>query len=207
MRLLIAIPCMDTVRYEWAESLANLCKHLSDIGIDYDLKWHATSLIYLAREDLANHAINNGYEDDQYVLWLDTDMVFTSDMFDLLRGLNEPFATGIYRARRFPYCFVLKDIKDKDKRIDEVPKEPFEVAACGFGFVLIQTKALFEVRANCMTMFTPTPSAGEDYAFCKRWLDLGHRIVAHPDVRPEHITYIRLRCDDPTKLVEYKEQR
>ena len=61
MRLLIAIPCMDTVRFEFAESLANLCKHLSNIGVDYDLEWHATSLIYLAREELANKAINDKY--------------------------------------------------------------------------------------------------------------------------------------------------
>lgn len=204
MRLLIAIPCMDTVRYEFAESLANLCKHLSEIGVDYDLEWHATSLIYMAREQLADKAINDSYD---YVLWLDTDMVFTPDMFDLLRGLNEPFATGVYRARRSPYCFVLKDINDKDKRVMELPSEPFEVAACGFGFVLIQTSALYEVRSRNMTCFTPTISSGEDYAFCQRWLDLGHRIIAHPDVRPDHIAYVRLRCDDPTKLVEYKERR
>ena len=62
MRLLIAIPCMDTVRYEFAESLANLCKHLSDIGVYYDLEWHATSIIYLAREALADKAINDDYD-------------------------------------------------------------------------------------------------------------------------------------------------
>ena len=204
MRLLIAIPCMDTVRAEWAESLANLCKHLSNIGVDYDLKWHMTSLIYLAREDLANHAINNEYD---YVLWLDTDMVFTPDMFDLLRGLKEPFATGIYRARRSPYAFVLKNRENPKERIIELPKEPFEVAACGFGFVLMETQTLYKVRTEYMTMFTPTPAEGEDYAFCTRWLKMGNRIIAHPDARPDHIAYIRLRCDDPTKLVEYKEQR
>lgn len=204
MRLLIAVPCMDTVRYEFAESLANLCKHLSDIGVEYDLKWHATSIIYLAREELANHAINENYD---YVLWLDSDMVFTPDHFDLLRSLQTDFATGIYRSRRDYYNYVIKNIEDKDRRVVELPKEPFRVAACGFGMVLIKTSVLYKVRSNFMTMFTPTPSSGEDYAFCERWLKMGGDIIAHPDVLPDHIAYIRLRGDDPHHLVAYKEMR
>lgn len=204
MRLLIAIPCMDTVRYEFAESLANLCKHLSDIGVYYDLEWHATSIIYLAREALADKAINDDYD---YVLWLDSDMAFTPDAFDLLYGLKTPFATGVYRSRRSPYCFVIKDIDDKSHRVMTLPNDPFEVAACGFGIVLMQTSVLYQVRSKYMTMFTPTPSSGEDYAFCERWLQMGNKIIAHPDVRADHIAYVRLRCDDPSKLIEYKEQR
>lgn len=206
MRLLIAIPCMDTVRYEFAESLANLCKHLSNIGIDYDLKWHATSLIYMAREELANHAINEDYD---YVLWLDSDMVFTPDAFDLLRGLKTDFATGCYRTRRPPYCFVMERVDDPSLRVDKLPKDPFEVAACGFGMVLISTKALYKVRANFGTCFTPTPSTGEDYAFCNRWLTLSkeNKIIAHPDAVADHIAYVRLRCDDPHFLVDYGEKR
>ena len=206
MRLLIAIPCMDTVRYEFAESLANLCKHLSDIGIDYDLKWHATSLIYMAREELANHAINEDYD---YVLWLDSDMVFTPDAFDLLRGLKTDFATGCYRTRRPPYCFVMERVEDPSLRVDKLPKDPFEVAACGFGMVLISKNALYKVRANFGTCFTPTPSTGEDYAFCNRWLTLSkeNKIIANPDAVADHIAYVRLRCDDPHFLVDYGEKR
>lgn len=204
MKLLIAIPCMDTVRYEFAESLANLCKHLSYIGVDYELEWHATSIIYLAREELTNKAVNDGYE---YVLWLDSDMAFTPDHFDLLRSLKTDFATGIYRSRRSPYAYVIKDINDTTSRQRVIPNEPFEVAACGFGFVLIKTEVLYKVRANFMTCFTPTPSSGEDYAFCERVRKMGIPIIAHPDVRPDHIAYVRLRGDDCSKLVEYKEQR
>ena len=205
MRILIAIPCMDTVRYEFAESLANLCKHLSNIGVDYDLKWHATSIIYLAREELVNFAINDGGYDS--VLWLDSDMVFLPSAFDLLRSLDTDFATGCYRTRRPPYCFVMERVDDPALRVDKLPNEPFEVAACGFGMVLIKTKALYQVRANFGTCFTPTPSTGEDYAFCNRFRQTGGRIIAHPDAIADHVTYIKLRCDDPKFLVNYQEMR
>ena len=162
MKLLIAIPCMDTVRYEFAESLAKLCKHLSDIGVDYDLKWVATSIIYLAREELADKAINDDYT---HVLWLDSDMVFNPDMFDLLRSLDTPFATGIYRGRRGTFPWVIKDGEEKWNK--PIPQEPFKVTGCGFGFVLIKTEVLFKVRGQYFTCFTPTIGVGEDYAFCK----------------------------------------
>lgn len=195
---------MDTVRYEFAESLANLCKHLSEIGIDYDLKWHATSIIYLARNELADHAINENYD---YVLWLDSDMSFTPDVFDLLYGLKVPFATGCYRTRRPPYCFVMERADNPDLRIDKLPNDPFEIAACGFGMVLITKDTLYKVRANFQTCFTPTPSTGEDYAFCNRWTKMGGKIICHPNAIADHITYVRLRCDDPHFIVDYQEKR
>ena len=204
MRLLIAIPCMDTVRYEFAESLANLCKHLSETGIDYEVKWHATSIIYLAREELVNHAIN---EDFTHILWLDSDMAFSPDIFALLRSLETDFATGCYRTRRPPYCFVMERVDDPSLRVDKLPKDPFEVAACGFGMVLMTKECAYKIRANFGSVFTPTPSKGEDYACCWRWLQMGGKIIAHPDAIADHITYVRLRCDDPHYLVDYKEKR
>lgn len=206
MRLLIAIPCMDTVRYEFAESLANLCRHLSDIGVDYDLKWHATSIIYMARNELADYAINEDYD---YVLWLDSDMSFTPDAFDLLYGLKVPFATGCYRTRRPPYCFVMERVDDPSLRVDKLPNEPFDVYACGFGLVLITKEALYQIRAAHGTIFTPTPDTGEDYAMCKRWrvMSQDNKIICHPNAIADHITYVKLRCDDPHFLVDYQEKR
>lgn len=204
MRLMIAIPCSDVVRYEFAESLSKLQIALSEEGIDYDVRWLAGSLIYSAREDLASAAVEQGFS---HILWLDSDMQFNRDLFDILCSVKEPFVTGIYRSRRSPYALCLFTDTERAQRVLKLPNEPFEVQGCGFGCVLMETKIIKLVRSKFGCCFLPTKEAGEDIAFCDRYRNLGGRIIAVPDARANHITYIPLRCDDPQKLVDYKEQR
>ena len=202
MRLLIAIPCGDTVRFEFCESLAKLCQHLADQGIDYDIKFWEGSLIYDAREGLAIYALDNQYT---HILWLDSDVQFSIDTFDILYAMDKPFVTGIYRSRRSPYAICLFDSIKGGTRVIEIPNEPFEVEACGFGFVLMTREVLHKLRRIYGKCFLPTEGAGEDVAFCERWINLGEKIYANPDVRINHISYIVLTPGDATKLVEYKE--
>lgn len=202
MRLLIAIPCGDTVRYEFCESLTKLCQHLAEEGIEFDVRFWEGSLIYDAREAIAIYALDNQYS---CVLWLDSDIQFSVDTFDILYAMNEPFVTGIYRSRRSPYAVCLFDSIKGGTRVIEVPNEPFPVEACGFGCVLTQREVLHKLRRIYGKCFLPTEGAGEDVAFCERWINLGGKIIANPDVKVNHITYVVLKPGDATKLIEYKE--
>lgn len=204
MRLMIAIPCADMIRYEFAESLSKLEIQLMEDGVDFDVKWLAGSLIYSAREDLAITAVNEGFT---HILWLDSDMQFSRDIFNILWSVGKPFVTGIYRSRRSPFAYALfSDIK-RGQRVIELPEEPFEIEACGFGCALCEVEAFKTVRSAFHTCFLPILSAGEDIAFCERYRRTGGKIYAVPDAKCNHIAYVQLRCDDPIKLVEYKEQR
>lgn len=204
MRLMIAIPCADTIRYEFAESLSKLEIQLAEDGIDFDVKWLAGSLIYAAREDLAFAATNGGFT---HILWLDSDMQFTRDLFNILNGVGKPFVTGIYRSRRSPYAYALFSDIEHGQRVLKLESEPFKIQACGFGCVLMDIEVIKQVRRKNGICFTPTISAGEDIAFCDRYIQLGGEIYAVPDAKCNHITYIPLRCDDPQRLIDYKEQR
>lgn len=207
MRLLIAIPCGDMVRYEFAESLSKLELQLFEDGIDFDVKWQAGSLIYDARDMLAITAIEEGFT---HILWLDSDMVFSRDLFNILYAemkTGKPFVSGMYRSRRSPYAFALFSKVNTGQRVLTPPSEPFEIEACGFGCVLIETEAVKEVRSRYGTCFLPDLTAGEDVAFCNRYRKLGHKIYAVPDARASHISYVQLRCDDPQNLIDYKEKR
>ena len=204
MRLMIAIPCADTVRYEFAESLSKLEMQLADDGVDFDVRWLAGSLIYSAREDLVISAINDGFT---HILWLDSDMQFSRDLFNILRSANKPFVTGIYRSRRSPFAYALFSDLEHGQRVLELKDEPFEIEACGFGCVLHEIEVAKEVRSAFHTCFLPTMRGGEDIAFCERYKRTGGKIYAVPDAKCNHITYVPLRCDDPQRLVEYKEQR
>ena len=83
MRLLIAIPCMDTVPVEFMKSLIRLTQKLSADGVDYTVAIESGTLVYMARDRLAGKAVNEGYS---HVLWLDSDMVFEPELLEGLVG-------------------------------------------------------------------------------------------------------------------------
>ena len=202
MRLFIAIPCGDTVRFEFAESLVKLCSHLSEQGIEYYVKFWEGSLVYDARDSLALAAIEGNYT---HVLWLDSDVQFSIDIVDILLSTNQPFVTGVYRSRRSPYSICLYKSLWAGERVREVPNVPFKVEACGFGCVLMEVHVLYEIRRQYGTTFRPVEGYGEDLAFCKRWLEMGNELWANPDAKVNHVSYVLLKPSDATKLVEYKE--
>ena len=71
MKTMIAVPCMDQVPTPFCQSLA-LLKRVGDCT----LAMKSGSLIYEARNSLAMQAIQM---EADYVLWLDSDMVFQPD--------------------------------------------------------------------------------------------------------------------------------
>lgn len=203
MRLMIAVPCGDNVRFEFCRSLVNLTQHLAENGVDFEVHFHEGSLVYRAREELSCEAIDQNFT---HVLWLDSDMDFNIDLFDILYGMHKPFVTGIYRSRRGDHPLALfKDIKTCEK-VTKIPDEIFEVEGCGFGCVLIEAALLKKTRHIYGTCFTPTMGLGEDLAFCERVVAQKEKIYANPFVLPGHIIHMPITAKDVSKLVEYKER-
>lgn len=200
MKLLIAIPTMETVPVVFLQSLIGLQARLIRDGVDFEIKIECGTLIYMARDRLASHAINHGFT---HVLWLDSDMVFHSNIFDDLQWSGEAFVSGIAHGRRspFPSC-VFKDISLEHLRrweLEEYPTTTFEVAGCGFACVLIETEILAAVMQQCGTCFTPEKQYGEDLIFCKRAAALGYKIFAEPTVRLGHVCHITIWPDDAAR--------
>ena len=195
MKTLIAIPTMDQVAAEFAYSLAAMNK----VG-DCVLGFEISSLIYDARNTLTRKAVN---AEADYILWIDSDMVFGQDLMERLMADIEgrDIVTGLYFMRRSPYHPVLM----KSMTLSHEPGMPaecepyldypkdrlFEVAGCGFGCVLTSVKLLKEVWDKFGPAFNPYPWAGEDISFCHRVNQLGYRIMCDPAVSCGHIgTYI-----------------
>ena len=198
MKLLIAVPCYETMRVEFARSLFDLVGWLHEHGVTHEVKILAGTLIYAARDKLAKHAVNNGFDE---VLWLDSDMVFDRHLYEDLKTPNKDMVCGLFVARRFPYVSCLfKSIKPVE-RISDYPNDTFEVAACGFGAVLMKAQILKDViisgGGRC---FVPEQDLGEDVAFCKRATDLGYRIWCEPTARVGHVGAIAIWPEDVERL-------
>ena len=189
MKTLIAIPCTDMVPAPFAQSLATLNKEGECL-----IAFLLGSLIYESRNDLAKQAISR---DCDYVMWFDSDMVFDADVLTkMIRHMEDgkDIVTGLYFRRRPPFTPVLfKELNFEDDVLhwvgfDDYPEnEPFEVAGCGFGCVMLRKEVLLDVVLNYQTWFTPLAHAGEDIAFCVRARELGYKIWCDPTIKLGHV--------------------
>ena len=189
MKIMIAVPCMDSVPVQFCQSLAMLEKTGECV-----LAMKAGSLIYTSRNDLATRSITM---DADYVLWLDSDMVFAPDllvrMLDVLQKNDLDILTGLYFRRVPPYSPVLFDMLEMRGNVcnwsnfQSIPDGLFEVGGCGFGCVLMNTEVFLSVQSKHGNMFAPIGNNGEDVAFCIRARDCGYKIWCDPSIICGHV--------------------
>ena len=193
MRTLIAVPCMDMVHTDFLRSCLSMEK-------DGEVRWGfaQSSLIYDARNALANMAIDEGYD---RVLWLDSDMHFDEHLFRRLSehlDLGKEMITGLYFSRRSPIrpivykALYLKPVVGGQEAVadsfENYPKDDlFRVAGCGFGAVMMSVDLLKRVRDAFALPFFPVSGFGEDLAFCLRCSQLGAEIWCDSSIKLGHV--------------------
>ena len=190
MKTMVAVPCMDTVQTEFADSLLKL----RPVGLMLHC-FMPCSLIYKSRNDLGQLAIR---EKADYVLWVDSDMIFPSDLLvDLIEDLKDgrDIVAAVCHMRRPPFRPVfykklrqgLTPAENEWENYDDYPKDkPFQVEACGFGCVLMRTSVLEAVIGKYNDLFAPLPGFGEDLSFCIRARGCGFDIWVDPKVQVGH---------------------
>lgn len=189
MKTLIAVPAMDQVPARFCASLAML-KRTGDSVVGFEI----SSLIYTARNNLSARAIQLGAD---YVLWLDSDMVFAPDILERLfadysAGKGD-IISGLYFRRVAPFKPVLFSAVESTAEgpftaePESIPDDVFEIAGCGFGCVLMPTGVLMDVIGKYGNPFDPINGMGEDLSFCWRARQCGYRIVCDPAVSLGHV--------------------
>lgn len=193
-KILIAVPCMDQLPAQFAHSLATLTSYgIEDTQIS--IWFNLGSLIYTSRDQIAKKAL---LDECELVMWFDSDMVFNPDTLTrLLKHIDNgaDMVTGVYYRRTPPFTPVVFETMDMNedgqgftwKEFEKIPDEPFEVAACGFGCVLMRAEMFVSVFAQYGQMFTPIANCGEDIAFCWRARQCGYKIIADPSIGLGHV--------------------
>lgn len=196
-KVLIAVPCMDQLPAQFAHSLATLTSYgIEDVQIS--VWFNLGSLIYTSRDQIAKKALS---DEAELVMWFDSDMVFNPDtLIRMLKFIDAgaDIVTGVYYRRTPPFTPTIFKTMEIDPEtgaaewtpFDEIPKEPFEVAACGFGCVLMRTEVFVAVFAKFGYMFTPIGNVGEDIAFTWRARQVGYKIIADPSIKLGHVGHM-----------------
>ena len=185
MKTLVAIPCGDQCSTDFVRSLMGM-----QIEGEVQFTFAQGSLVYDARNQLVNIAIDQGFE---RVLWLDSDMVFNRDLFkrlsaDLDEGRDIVSALCFTRKRpirpaAWKAVYVDSEGVPHADCIEEWADEIFEVEACGFAVVMCKVDMLKAMREKFGLLFSPITGFGEDLSFCLRARDMGYKI--HVDPRPK----------------------
>lgn len=194
MKTLIAIPCMDMVHTSFLRCLLGLRK-------TGDVKYSITSssLVYDARNTLARHAVEGGFD---RILWLDSDMEFEADMMERLsadmdEGLD--FVCGLYFRRKPPVKPVIYrelglyksesgEVTPGALPYEDYPRdELFEIAAAGFGGVMMTVDLVRKVTEKFGLPFSPMLGFGEDLTFCAHVQQVGAKMHCDSRVKFGHI--------------------
>lgn len=194
MRTLIAIPCGDSCPTDFLRALLGL-----EIVGEAQYTFAQGSLIYDARNRLAEIAMDGKFD---LVLWLDSDMVFPPDTMRILSAhldAGTDMVSAIYVTRKDPIEPVAySDIGMRQEAgekwptpyrvpINPIPAEPFEVAGCGFGVVMMSVELLRQVHQQFGLPFSPAAGFGEDLSFCLRARETGATILCDPTLPIGHV--------------------
>lgn len=177
-KLAVLIPCRDTLHSAHALALAELVKFNTMNNIDTHVFMDASTILLTQRERLATNAV--GLNAD-YMLWLDSDMVFPATTAVRLLAHNEPVVAGNYIRRQKPYKGVAyKKIGDWEKPLSfDIQDELVSVAGVGMGCLLIKTD-IFKELSKPWFDFQWTPSSndflGEDMYLCQKITAAGYSI-------------------------------
>ena len=192
LKILIAVPSMDTVAAGFAQSLAMLQK-----AGRCSVSFICGSLIYDARNKLAVQAIKM---EADYVMWFDSDMVFQSDtLIRLLKTAEENKASivsGLYFRRSAPYTPVAFDtltINENGAEWTDYEGEltgVHKVGGVGFGCILVDTDVIQDCLLEYETCFSPIGSVGEDLSFCWRAKQLGYDTYLDCDIKCGHVGHV-----------------
>lgn len=177
-KLAVCIPCRDTLHSTHALSLAELVKFNTMNDVDTHVFMDASTILLTQRERLATMAIDLGAE---YMLWLDSDMVFPATTAVRLLAHNEDIVCANYVRRQFPCKGVAYEtIGDWQNPLPfDVQDELATVEGIGMGCVLMKTE-IFTQLAKPWFEFGWSPESndflGEDMILWQKIAALGYSI-------------------------------
>lgn len=145
LKLSILVPTRDMVHSHFTFSLINLVKTMTELGIDTYTFFDSSTILLNQRERLIEKAreINS-----DYVLWLDSDMMFPSTVAVRLLEHNKDIVACNYMRRSLPLKTVAyTDVYDWDSWVPMSPQDELvEVQGIGMGCMLMKTSVFDQLE-------------------------------------------------------------
>lgn len=140
----ILVPVNDMVHSHFTYSLSNLIKLTTQIGIETHLFFDASTILINQREKLIEQALEVGSE---WVLWLDSDMMFPPTTLTRLLNHDEDLVGCNYMKRAYPFkTTAFSDTKDWENWIPIQYGDLQDAEAVGLGCCLMKTSIFKKLK-------------------------------------------------------------
>lgn len=179
-------------------SCLNLKEELTKIGLDHDwLLGRNESLVTRARNEMTASFLAT---DHTHMMWLDADIEFAPEDVAKVWNMDAEIGCGVYAMKKpgEDWYAAWKDgklVKDLDQF-----DGPVEVDYAGTGFLMLKREAVEKLAAASQwydgpngrvpaIYMTPVHDGvfeSEDYNMCRRWREIGGKIMMDPSVRLLH---------------------
>lgn len=182
-------------------SLIEMTRDLSSAGYPFGMNFGEDSAVHRNRYFLAQ--VFWEMPEWDRCMWIDADIGFkTEDVMRLQDVMTETVSgivTAPYRMKRDGAKLAAwKDGKLLD--MDDLPNEPFDVDYAGTGFMLVSRGAMASIHDALPTLETDRGETkqwfsfeveknielSEDYNFCRKVRNAGHRVMMCPDIELKH---------------------
>lgn len=193
----------------YVKSLLDLTNKLNEEGLTWGWSSEYSSHVGDAREITLNGSTVNAIDDSRpfrgeitydKILWIDSDITFTSEDAMKLIKSDKDIISGAYllgSGEVTAYPEMLKPGYSYEQIM--IMKEPMKIAACGFGFLAVK-QGVFESLSRPWfgSSIIKTeegiefPLMGEDMSWCHRVTEKGYEIWLDPTVRLIHTKMMKL---------------
>lgn len=177
-KLAVLVPCRDMLHAAFSKCLIELVKLNTMNNLDTHVVYDASTVLLTQRERLALEAQAIGAE---YMLWLDSDMVFPATTALRLMAHNEDIVAANYVRRQLPAKGVAYEtIGDWQNPLPFEPQDDLvPVEGIGMGCMLMKTHILTEIPQPWFE-FGWTPESndhlGEDMILCQKMAKRGYTV-------------------------------
>ena len=188
-KVMSAVPNMGHIHHLTVNSLFAL-PSVTEAELHYESI--AGSLIYDARNEFCSMAVKGNYD---YVMFIDSDMVFPANVINKLIALNADVATAVCYGRigqhnpqvyteMKPTTWYRKETASKrPKSVDGI----FKIKACGMACCLVSVGLIREMFRRNINPFEPFGHLGEDFSFCVRAHKMGAVMLADGSIPIGHV--------------------
>lgn len=187
VKLTLGIPCMDFVPYDFFScftKMMNAPKH------QVILSMVKGTNLFKARNQIADSVT-----DDDYLMFLDSDMVFEPDLIDRLIASDKDIVSGMAFIREYPFDPAFSRLNAdglyEAYRDFEVGKL-IEVDGVGMACTLIKRKVLDAMEKPYFEFIKNEKTGdimGEDVSFCRKAKEKGFKVYVDTNLEVGHIAH------------------